>query len=198
MKQKLILYIQNLTRRKIVLVLCCSITPSILLILLIKFDFLKWNAEFKLADFVGIIAALLTLWAIYISSKAAKSAQVSAEIARDAAFHTEQQTILLKEQFTLSISPKLIPSLIKIDKDHFSITDFGDSKFLGDLVVTIKNVGKGNAYYIQSWIELENKDVFLDSGFISNYVSPLPTFKYTLEFIKSNGRDYPRILVREP
>lgn len=198
-KQKLILHIQNLSRHKIVLVLCCSIAPSVLLIFLIKFDFLKWNAEFKLADFVGIIVALLTLWAIYISSKAAKSAQVSAEIARDAAFHTEQQTILLKEQYERSISPKLIPSTIQINRDFLSITDFGDSSFGDNISVSVKNVGKGNAYYIHTWIELDEVNRFLDGNITSGFGDDgaLGTFHYSLKFQYGNDYYYPMIFVRQ-
>lgn len=166
--------------------------------ILMYFNILKWNSEFKVADLVGILAAILTLWAIYISSQAAKSAQISAEIARDATFHTEQQTILLKEQYERSISPKLIPSLIRINRNYLSITDFKDSILGDDLSVSIKNVGKGNAYYIHSWIELEEIERFLDSNLKINYSNGLiGGIEYSITFMNGSVYENPRIFVKQ-
>lgn len=165
--------------------------------ILMYLNILKWNSEFKVADLVGIIAAILTLWAIYISSQAAKSAQISAEIARDATSHTEQQTLLLKEQFERSINPKLIPSLIKINRNFLSITEFGDSIFDDDTSVMIKNVGKGNAYYISSWIELNDVDRYLDLNLKTSYMGMMGAFKYDLEFIKANKYEESKISIRQ-
>ncbi|AYP68456.1 hypothetical protein EalM137_00006 [Exiguobacterium phage vB_EalM-137] len=160
--------------------------------------FIDWNPSLGITDLVGIAAAGLTLRAVFISSRAAKSAEQSSQAAKEATKHTEEQTKLLKEQYEYSLTPKLLPDTLTIQQDPITVTRFGESTLYGDVKLKIKNVGKGNAYYIRAWIELDGVDKMIaNKENLSFSHSVFDTYTYKMDFIPEDENGTQRLRVGE-
>ncbi|STO08083.1 hypothetical protein [Exiguobacterium aurantiacum] len=159
---------------------------------------IDWNPSFGITDLVGIAAAGLTLHAVFISSRAAKSAEQSSQAAKEATKHAEEQTKLLKEQYEYSLTPKLLPDTLTIHQDPITVTGFGESPLYGDLNLKVKNVGKGNAYYIRTWIELDDVDKLIaNKENISFSHSAFDTYAYKMDFLPEDRIATQRLRVDE-
>ncbi|QUE85295.1 hypothetical protein [Exiguobacterium alkaliphilum] len=159
---------------------------------------IDWNPSFGITDLVGIVAAGLTLCAVFISSKAAKSAEQSSQAAKEATKHTEEQTKLLKEQYEYSLTPKLLPDTLTIHQDPITVTRFGESPLYGDVKLKVKNVGKGNAYYIRAWIELDDVDKLIAKKKSINYSHlGFDTYSYKMDFLPEDQSGTQRLQVDE-
>lgn len=119
-------------------------------------DRLQWKTAFGLPDVVNIVVALLTFGAVYISYKASKSAERSAAL-------SEVQTNLLANQYEYELSPALVPFGNEFVQDSKSIIYHSFNSKLpehtlthGTMTYSLKNVGKGAAYYLSVWIEIDN------------------------------------------
>lgn len=136
---------------------------------------------------IDSIIAALTFGTVYVSYRAARSAERSAKIAEQVVEHTEKQTRALLAEHNRNVNPKLLPLGIEINSQIKSIRnnllyhylELKDDDML-DLSYEIKNVGLGNAYYIESWMEVDNlsdvrkdlvpRDNYNISGILEPYI----------------------------
>ncbi|MCC9624754.1 hypothetical protein LPB41_23980 [Thalassospira sp. MA62] len=140
------------------ILLSFGILVSTIFIALFATNTLKWKTELGLPDVVNILVAILTFGAVYISYRASKSAERSASF-------SEEQTILLAKQFEYELSPALVPFGNEYTKEsNFILNHHFHPKLkehyskYGTMTFSLKNVGKGAAYYLCTWIEVNNID----------------------------------------
>ena len=139
------------------------------------------------------IVALLTLGTVFVSYKAAKSAETSAMNAEKAIKHSEDQTNLMISDYKRNTTPRLIPSSVHYSFGSISILSDMNRKSanidndLGTIQIKVKNLGKGSAYYIDSYIELDEMDSFLKSNYMKKSHPSSWFFPYNLEFSQTSN-----------
>lgn len=152
---------------------------------------LQWKNEFGLPDLTNLLVAVLTFGTVYISYKAAKSAERSAAL-------SEYQTVLLSSQHEYEISPILVPLGNEYVKESDSILhhyfiggDTGQSSSNdGTMTYSIRNMGKGAAYYLKVWIEISNLNHSFENRNIYENNENSPFNPYTISYsTNENGEE---------
>ncbi|MDL5377131.1 hypothetical protein ACNOIU_07110 [Exiguobacterium mexicanum] len=141
--------------------------------ILMDVQFFKWNGDFGWSDLISAIAAILTLIAVFISAKASKSAQKSAEISSAAALLADEQTKLMREELEYNQLPTVLPIQTHAKLNLQSITSYSKedlNPYTGTIHFSLVNIGQGNAYNINSWFNLEDKDFLFEHNPIKSGV----------------------------
>lgn len=133
--------------------------------ILMEAQFFKWNGDFGWSDLISSIAAILTLSAVFISANASKSAQKSAEISSAAALLADEQTRLMREELEYNQLPTVLPIQTNAKLNLQSITSYSKEDldtYNGTIHFSLVNIGQGNAYNINSWFTLEDRDFLFE------------------------------------
>ncbi|WP_031421424.1 hypothetical protein [Exiguobacterium sp. NG55] len=120
-----------------------------------------WDPKLGLSDIISLIAAILTLIAISISSNAARSAQKSAEIAKESTLYMKKQVELMEIDMTNTHSPKLLPIPTRVNVE-LSVRESEDPPtvdwdFTSYFSLNLSNVFQGNAYLVSAWLEISQQ-----------------------------------------
>lgn len=115
---------------------------------------------------IDVVLALITLFTLRFTWKAANSSRLSAEV-------TNRQFILNKEQYNRELKPNLIPITNTYTKPNYrinsSLTAFYEiNNDISDYVIKIINVGMGNAYSIEAFLDFENIEELLGASLLKN------------------------------
>lgn len=119
----------------------------------------SWEGKIGLSEIINIALALLTYFAVRLSSKATESAKISAEASKESIKSIETQTNLMKIDVTNTHEPLLIP----ISREYLLPAISFNQTYLDlenlDFEIEIVNVSQGNAYMISSWLEIDIEDL---------------------------------------
>lgn len=155
------------------------------------------------SDWISSVVAILTLGTVVFSAFSARSAAKSAAIAEKSTDYVLKQTKTMLKTFYYEITPLIVPRNSEIYSNNRLITRRLDSKDSlsnmdsSDIPILIRNVGKGNAFFIQPWVQLDNLNELLGNDKINDEKVHPFLEPYFLSISKKDNEDVSHLNVRQ-
>lgn len=113
------------------------------------------------SEIINTIIALISLGSAIAAFKAANSSRISAQYSKHSSDEMKKQTAVMEKDLKLQRSPLMVPLEKNYEIPYQPVVSKLYSKGIlgrkfGDLEIDFINSGKGNAYEVQSWLEVSN------------------------------------------